>query len=140
MPICELYCCSQECSPIRSCHVTSNMLGLSQTHRLTNQVADLLVNNLLGLSLVRVLTNQLLDLHECNFMHTAQPQVLHKHWNNLHIGMTPDSSSLVKGLARQTIPFSGLRKFPGTIPFLPFSSLAIYQYISCIQTISTVIH
>ena len=28
MPIHDLYCCSQECSPIRSCHITTNIVDL----------------------------------------------------------------------------------------------------------------
>ena len=37
-------CCSQECSPIRLLHVITNVVGLSQTHELTNQVPDLLIH------------------------------------------------------------------------------------------------
>ena len=40
------------------------------------------------------LANQVLDLRSVS--------MLHKRWNNLRIGTTPDPSSLVKGLARQT--------------------------------------
>ena len=36
-------CCSLECSPIRLLHIITNIMGLSQTHKLTNQVPDLLV-------------------------------------------------------------------------------------------------
>ena len=68
MPIHELY---QECSPIRWLHVITNIMGLSETHELTNQAPD--VNNLLGLSLPFTLTNQVkrLDLHKCGFAHTV---------------------------------------------------------------------
>ena len=83
-----------------------------------------------GLSLPRVLTNQVLDLHEAgdrnNLLNTksrhliGQPEYLDSStilvvtWRDLiglhswlqryksRIGMTPDPSSLVKGLARQT--------------------------------------
>ena len=37
-PIRELYCCSQECSPIRLLHIVTNIMGLSQMHWLTNHV------------------------------------------------------------------------------------------------------
>ena len=67
MPISDLYRCSQECSPIRSLHVTTNIVWLLVRPWYAGRPIRgplFLFNKRLGLSLPRVLTNQVLDLHE----------------------------------------------------------------------------
>ena len=65
MPIRDLYRCSQECSPVRSLHVTTNIILCGYWYAGRPIRGSLfLFNKRLGLSLPRVLINQVLDLHE----------------------------------------------------------------------------
>ena len=48
MPIRELFPRSQECGPIRSLHVTFDLMGLSPACVLTNQMLDLHIHKLVG--------------------------------------------------------------------------------------------